>query len=212
MKTNRRSKRVKKTRRNRRSRRTQRGGGEGDPMYEFMIKRCKEDCLLREKIRENNINNPPEEEKEVCIKNCETDFIPLQHYDVKTATKNGWYIYSKYNSHGKAEYYLAHKKMPDHNLVIQSPSYFITYTNESDKKANEFDKKLDELPDLDKTYETGSLFNRLFKKKLINTWKLRYNVETLLFEWQNQTDKKMTRQFLIESPLKIGDKIATESK
>ena len=180
-------------------------------MYEFMIKRCKEDCLLRDQIRSRNINNPPEEEEkevnyETCIKNCETDFIPLQHYDVKTATQNGWYIYSKYNSHGKAEYYLAHKKMPDHNLVIQSPSYFITYTNESDKKANEFDKKLDELPDLDKTYETGRWW---FTKK---TWKLRYNVETLLFEWQNQTDKKMTRKFLIESPLRIGDKIATESK
>lgn len=191
-------------------------------MYEFMIKSCKEHCLLLEQIRSRNINNPPEEEKEVnyetCIKNCETDFIPLQHYSRENATKNGWYIYSKYNSHGKAEYYLAHKKMPDHNLVIQSPSYFITYTNESDKKANEFDKKLDELPDLKKTYETyetyetGSWFNRLFKKKLINTWKLIYNDETRLFEWQNQTDKKMTRDFLIESPLKIGDNIATESK
>ncbi len=121
------------------------------------------------------------------------------------------------------EYYLAHKIMhPDETIKRTSdlitPSYLITYTNESDKKANEFDKKLDELPDLKKTYETyetyetGSWFNRLFKKKLINTWKLIYNDETRLFEWQNQTDKKMTRDFLIESPLKIGDNIATESK
>ena len=189
-------------------------------MYKFMIKRCKEDCLLREQIRSRNINNPPEEaeeekkeekeeEKEVnyetCINECETKFIPLKHHSRETATQNGWYIYSKYNCYGNVEYYLAHETMPDHNLPIQSPSYFITYTNETDKKANEFDKKLDELPDLDKIYKTGMLFTK-------KTWKLIYNVETRLFEWQNQTDKKMTQEFLITKPLKIGDKIATESK
>jgi hypothetical protein len=201
-------------------------------MYEFMIKSCRKDCDSQHTNKPTNTSirslsgpgpNTDDRGHADCIQKCYENNKPLKHYSSETATETGWYIFSNLNSHHMVEYYLAHKIMhPDETIKRTSdlitPSYLITYTNESDKKANEFDKKLDELPDLKKTYETyetyetGSWFNRLFKKKLINTWKLIYNDETRLFEWQNQTDKKMTRDFLIESPLKIGDNIATESK
>ena len=184
-------------------------------MYEFMIKRCKEDCdsLHTNKSTEYGMRRESEYDYQGhanCITKCDDKYKPLQHYDVKTATKNGWYIYSNLNSHNIVDYYLAHEFMHPNKTIKRESDlitpYFITNTNETDKKANKFDEKLDELPDLDKTYETGRWW---FTKK---TWKLIYNDKTQLFEWQNQTDKKMTREFLIESPLKIGDNIATESK
>ena len=171
-----------------------------------MIKRCIDDCYSdhTNKSTESGMRSASgyatnNQGLTKCIEECNDRNKPLKHYNVKTATKNGWYIFSKINSHQMAEYYLAHKSMTtDETDVINTESYLIT-------NANEFDKKLDELPDLKKTYKTGSWYT---KKK---TWKLIYNNETGLFEWQNQTDKT-THPFLIESPLKIGDKIATESR
>jgi hypothetical protein len=77
-------------------------------------------------------------------------------------------------------------------------------TTEMDIKL--MDNKLDELPDLQKTYKTGRWYQRT------KLWKLMYNEGERLFEWTNQKDKEMTQPFLIESPLKIGDNIATEVK
>ena len=198
MKTNRRSKRVKKTRRNRRSRRMQRGG---DPMYEYNIGMCKKRCLHDNIYIIDPMKDPEGVIEQVnykrCIQNCETTIKPLKHYDEKTAV-NGWYIFSRRHSDVYVYYYLAHTIMTKNNPnalnFVDSLKYPITA---------EFDEKLDELPDLQKTYKTG----RWYQRK--QSWKLMYNEGERLFEWTNQKDKEMTQPFLIASPLKIGDEIAT---
>jgi hypothetical protein len=216
MKTNRRSKRVKKTRRNRRSRRMQRGGGgggevRGDPMYNYMVGSCKKICEDDYNLRKLQGNYSYhgitlEQFLTSCLETCDNIYVPLEHYDEET-TVNGWYILSKRQSdHVNVHYYLAHKIMTEgnpHALNSLNPTnYYITT-----KDIKLMDKKLDELPDLQKTYKTGRWYQ--MKNKL---WKLTYDKPNRLFKWTNQEDKEMTQPFLIESPLKIGDNIATEVK
>lgn len=216
MKTNRRSKRVKKTRRNRRSRRMQRGGGgggevRGDPMYNYMVGSCKKNCQDDYDLRKLQGNYSYhgitlEQFLTSCLETCDNIYVPLEHYDEETAV-NGWYIFSRRHSDMYVHYYLAHiimtKDNPHALNYVDSLKYRIT----TEMGINLMDKKLDELPDLQKTYETGG---RWYQRKKL--WKLMYNEGERLFKWTNQKDKEMTQPFLIESPLKIGDNIATEVK
>jgi hypothetical protein len=173
-------------------------------MYKYRVETCKKDCTSQHTNKPTEIGRRQYDYDEPgykrCIHECNTTIIPLNHYDVKTATKNGWYIFSKLNLYQSVEYYLAHTIMTYHNpyaLHDQVPTSYVITT--------EMDKKLDELPDLQKTYKTGPWY----KKKL---WKLMYNEGTRIFEWTNQKDKEIPQPFLIASPLKIGDNIATEVK
>jgi hypothetical protein len=184
-------------------------------MYNYLIKNCKKDCDSQHtnKPTENGMRHESDYDKqgyEICILGCDTTFKPLKHYDVEHATANGWYIFSTLHSEGSVYYYLAHKIMTKDNLNALNhasglPPTLYRITTKMD--INLMDKKLDKLPDLQKTYETG----RWYQRKQI--WKLIYNEVARLFEWTNQTDdKEIPQPFLIASPLKIGDKIATEVK
>ena len=193
MKTNRRSKRVKKTRRNRRSRRTQRGGGLKTQYYNTM---CKKDCLsqnthgptgLRPQggLDQKGYNN--------CIKYCDTRYPPLKHEDVENATINGWYITIEAPHMGH-----------DLSYKIKNKSLQIEISLDIDKSFQDYLKVLEELPDPKKIYE----IKHFFKKN--TNWKLIYNADTQLLQWENQADNSK-QSFIIETPLKIGDKTAIES-
>jgi hypothetical protein len=191
-KMNRRSKRVKKTRRNRRSRRTQRGGLTSQ---EYNTK-CKENCLSE------NTHGPTglrpqggldQQGYDNCIKHCDTIYPPLKHEDIKNATLNGWYITIE------AQWAIA----PSYK--IKNKSLGIEISRDIDKSFQAYLKVLEELPDPKKTYITTGMLG--LNKKY---WKLIYNADTQLLQWENQTDKNTKQRFIIETPLKIGDKTAKE--
>ena len=190
-KTNRRSKRVKKTRRNRRSRRTQKGGGKS----QYYNTKCKEDC------REGNTHGPTglrsqgafdQNGYNNCIKRCDTIYPPLKHEDVENATLNGWYITIEANSGSN-----------DPSYKIKNKSHGIEISRDIVKSFQDYLHVLEELPDPKKTYITTGIFGSNKKE-----WKLIYNAETQLLEWENQKDQT-TQPFVIQSPLQIGDKTAT---
>jgi hypothetical protein len=184
------------------------GGGEvrGDPMYNYMVGLCKKTCQDDYNLRKLQGNYSYhgitlEQFLTSCLETCDNIYVPLEHYDEKT-TVNGWYILSRRHSDVNVHYYLAHKIMTEGNPHALNYVDSLKYPIPTEMDIKLMDKKLDELPDLQKTYKTGPWY----KKKL---WKLMYNEGERLFEWTNQKDKEMTQPFLIASPLKIGDNIAT---
>jgi hypothetical protein len=183
MKPNRRSKRVKKTRRNRRSKRMQRGG-EGN--FGKRLKAYKETY-------------------DDCKRTCDRIVPdPMKIYTESKPTPNGWYLSSR----------------PQHDwagggwggalrgveMVISNKSINTIEIGEySHLEYNRYLDILDELPDLTKIYTTGNIGS----KKI---WKLIYDTSDKVLKWQNQNNNTEVVLFDIDSPLKIGDKMASSNQ
>lgn len=178
MKTNRRPKRVKKTRRNRRSRRIQRGGGGN---FGKLLKARKE-------------------QYDDCKRTCDRIVPdPMKIYTKDKPTPNGWYLYSgsvlDYGGNGRGVEMVISNTSNTSNNTIEIGEY-------SHREYKHYLDILDELPDLTKIYTTT--INLVSKKK----WKLIYDTIDKVLKWENQDDRKELVPFDIDSPLKIGDKMA----
>ena len=92
----------------------------------------------------------------------------------------------------------------DLSYKIKNKSLQIEISLDIDKSFQDYLKVLEELPDPKKIYE----IKHFFKKN--TNWKLIYNADTQLLQWENQADNSK-QSFIIETPLKIGDKTAIES-
>lgn len=189
MKTNRRSKRIKNARRNRRSRRTQRGGGVNEVMRHYKdmcIKNCDGYITLRP-------GGPDRAAFDRCIKNCDEHYPQdVPHDDLSKATANGWYV----------DYYIS-SETGDPNLQIRHASWPPLKTIYHEQKLSDpitmrIVANLDKMPDPTKTYGFDG-----------TKWKITYDAARLALQWESQTDQSK-QPFDMESPLKIGDKMATE--
>lgn len=128
-----------------------------------------------------------------CTRKCVIDNPdPITKYNERNPTPSGWYItFNETWGHGPS-YEIKNKSLA---IKISSDNDYPLYKHYLDM--------LEELPDPTKIYTTGSVFNK-------NHWKLTYDSTQQLLKWENQTDQ--TKQpFVIQSPLQIGDKTATES-
>ena len=127
-----------------------------------------------------------------CTRKCDTDNPdPITRYEMRNPTPSGWYITITVEL-GQGPIYVIKNK----SLAIE-----ISRLTKDYSLYKQYLDMLEELPDPTKIYTTGRMFNK-------TQWKLIYNAETQLLEWENQKDK--TKQpFVIHSPLQIGDKTAT---
>lgn len=190
MKTNKRSKRVKKMRRNRRSRRTQRGGGEVNEIMRHYKDLCQQDCDAYITLRPGG---PDRYAFDRCIEHCDERFPQdVPHDGSSKATSNGWYVDYFKDESGAPCLQMLHVSWPPLKTIyhIEKLSYHITMR---------IIANLDKMPDPTKTYGFDS-----------TKWKITYDAARLVLQWENQTDQSK-QPFDIESPLKIGDKMATES-
>lgn len=119
---------------------------------------------------------------------------PMKIYTKDKPTPNGWYLYSG--------------SFPDYGGNGRGVEMVISNTTNNTIEIGEYSHReykhyldiLDELPDLTKIYTTN-----LFSKK---KWKLIYDTRDKVLKWENQDDRKELVPFDIDSPLKIGDKMA----
>lgn len=132
-----------------------------------------------------------------CIGYCDTIYPLSNNEDVEHATLNGWYITIEPPFQGNPPIYKIKNNSVEKIEIsrdIDHPSSFQDYLD-----------VLEKLPDPRKTYITTGIFGRNKKN-----WKLIYNADTRLFQWENQIDKNTKQRFIIETPLKIGDKTAKQ--
>ena len=126
-----------------------------------------------------------------CKQKCDTDNTdPITRYTVDRPTQSGWYITYEPPYPG------------------YSPTYEIKNTsigvgiNSYNKSYQDYLDMLEELPDPRKEYTTSIFLTK-------NKWKLTYDSPSERLQWVNQTDNT-TQPFIIQTPLKIGDKTATQ--
>jgi hypothetical protein len=125
-----------------------------------------------------------------CEQKCYRDNPdPLFTYNKKHTTPNGWYINTDYFWGGTSSH-----TIKNISLDIGINQYNPLYKN--------YLEILDELPDPRKIYITDEMVKN-------HEWKLTYNPQVEQLEWENQKDK-MKQQFVIASPLNIGDQMAKE--
>ena len=112
---------------------------------------------------------------------------------MRNPTPSGWYITinGPFQGYGPS-YEIKNKSLA---IKISSDNDYSLYQHYLDM--------LEELPDPTKIYKTSSVFNK-------TQWKLTYDSTQQILKWTNQTDQT-TQPFVIQSPLQIGDKTATES-
>lgn len=125
---------------------------------------------------------------------------PMKIYTESKPTPNGWYLISRLQRDGgggpwsSVEMIISNKSI--NNIEIGELSH---------KKYNDYLDILDELPDLTKIYTTGNLLSE-------KEWKLIYDTSDKVLKWQNQNDNTEVVLFDIDSPLKIGDKMASSNQ
>ena len=133
-----------------------------------------------------------------CRRKCDRDNPdpdPISIYNERNPTQSGWYI-TITGQWGQG---------PSYEIKNKSLAIEISRRAKDYSLYEQYLDMLEELPDPTKIYTTTGIFGSNKKE-----WKLIYNAETQLLEWENQKDK--TKQpFVIQSPLQIGDKTATKS-
>jgi hypothetical protein len=193
MKTNRRSKRIKNARRNRRFRRTQRGGGRANDAMLYYKTECIKAC--------HDNRGPNDAAFKMCIDDCGKVYQEhVPHDGVDEATANGWYIdFNKDDLVGNMLHLL-------HTSWDPVKKYFnerrLIYRVTPEIAAN-----LDKMPDPTKTYVVDDLHLRLDYKRESRPG---FNLSSSTLQWLDQHNK--IHPFNINSPLKIGDKMAVELK
>jgi hypothetical protein len=136
------------------------------------------------------------EQHEVCKRTCDRIIPdPMKNYTKLNPTPNGWYLdKSRLDDWGGGN-------KGGIEQVILNNSITIKIGEESHKKYDSYLDMLEELPDPTKTYTTGNLGSK-------EPWKLIYDTDDELLKWKNQNDHTQVVPFDIDSPLKIGDKMA----
>lgn len=124
---------------------------------------------------------------------------PMKIYTKDKPTPNGWYLSrgAKHDGGGgnysSVEMVISNKSI--NNIEIGQYSHL---------EYNHYLDILDELPDLTKIYTTGIIGSE--------KWKLIYDTSDKVLKWQNQNDNTEVVLFDIDSPLKIGDKMASSNQ
>ena len=127
-----------------------------------------------------------------CNIKCDRDNPdPLTKYTVENPTPSGWYITYRAPFQGYGPTYEIKNKSIGIEIITNHNPLYQTYLD-----------MLEELPDPTRIYITSGLINK-------KEWKLTYDSKEGLLQWENQADKSNKQPFIIESPLKIGDKNAT---